>query len=356
MKILVRALVQNHTWDLEPYSPQYNIFGNKWVFKLKFNPNRCVERYKARLIAKGFYQTLGNDFKETFSPVVKAAAIRLVLTVAVSKNWDIRQLDVNNAFLNGTLQEVVYMAQPEGYVDASTPNHICKLNCALYGLKQAPRAWFDKLRATPIQWGFGNSKSDTSLSIFNSNGKTICLLVYVDDILLTRNDELLLNKLTSDLNKEFSLKNLGQIHYFLGIEEYRDATGLYLTQSKYVKPCPTPMTAGKISSGRSQEKGKEQMRNPTLYRSVIGALQHLTLIRPNISYSVNKLSQFMQSPTMMDWQAMKRVLQYLQGSVEYGIHLKPSKILALTAYSDADWSSCPHDRKSISGVNLCIFL
>ena len=117
------------------------------------------------------------------------------------------------------------MAQPKGYVDASKPNHVCKLNRALYELKQAPRAWFDKLRATLIQWDFENSKSDTSLFIFNSNGKTIYLLVYVDDILLTGNDDqLLLNKLTSDLNKEFALKNLGQIHYFLGVEAYRDAT------------------------------------------------------------------------------------------------------------------------------------
>ena len=124
------------------------------------------------------------------------------------------------------------MAQPEGYVDASKPNHVCKLNRALYGLKQAPRAWFDKLRATLIQWGFENSKSDTSLLIFNSIGKTIYLLVYVDDILLTGNDELLLNKLTSDLNKDFALKNLGQIHYFMGIDAYGNVKGLYLTQSR----------------------------------------------------------------------------------------------------------------------------
>ena len=114
----------------------------------------------------------------------------------------------------------------------SKPNHVCKLNRALYGLKQAPRAWFDKLRATLIQWGFENSKSDTSLLIFNSNGKTIYLLVYVDDILFMGNDELLLNKLTSDLNKDFALKNLGQIHYFMVIDAYGDATGLYLTQSR----------------------------------------------------------------------------------------------------------------------------
>ena len=228
------ALIRNHTWDLVRYSPQYNIVGNKWVFKLKLNPKRGVERYKVRLVAKGFHETPDIYFKETFSLVVKAATIRMVLTMVVSRNWDIRQLDVNNAFLNGTLEEEVYLAQPEGYVDDSKPNHVCKLNRALYGLKQAPRGWFDNLRATLIQWGFQNSKSDTSLFIFNSNGKTIYLLVYVDDILLTGNDELLLNKLTSDMRRVFALKNLGHIHYFLGIEAYRDTTGLYGTLEEEV--------------------------------------------------------------------------------------------------------------------------
>ena len=140
------ALISNHTWDLVPYSPQYNIVRNKWVFKMKINLNGSVERYKARLVANGFYHTPGIDFKETFNPVVKVATIQVVLTVAVSRNWDIIQLDVNNDFLNYTFQEVVYMAQPEGYVDHLKPNHVCKLNYGLYGLKQAPRAWFDKLR------------------------------------------------------------------------------------------------------------------------------------------------------------------------------------------------------------------
>ena len=131
--------------------------------------------------------------------------------------------------LNDTLQDVVCMAQLEGYVDTLKPNHVCKLNRALYGLKQAPRVWFDKLRVALILWGFENSKSDTSLFIFNSNGNIFYLVVYVDDILLTGKDALLLDRLTNDLNKKFTSKNLGQIHYFMGVEAYRDAMGLYLT-------------------------------------------------------------------------------------------------------------------------------
>ena len=142
------ALKRNGTWTLVPYSPSLNIVGNKWVFKVKHDMYGKFQRCKARLVAKGFLQTPGVDFNETFSPVIKASTIRMVLTIAVSRNWEVRQLDINNAFLNGDLQEVVYMHQPEGFIDKQKPDHVCRLNKALYGIKQAPRHWFDRLRLT----------------------------------------------------------------------------------------------------------------------------------------------------------------------------------------------------------------
>ena len=158
--------------------------------------------------------------------MVKVATIQVVLIVAISRNWDIRQLDVNNVLLNDTPQVVVCIAQPEEYVDALKLNHVCKLNHALYRLKQAPITWFDKLRVSLILWVFQNLRFDIFLFIFNLNGKIIYLLVYVDDIMIIKNDELLLHKLTSDLNEEFALKKLGQIHHFLGIETHHDAIEL----------------------------------------------------------------------------------------------------------------------------------
>ena len=158
--------------------------------------------------------------------MVKVATIQVVLIVAISRNWDIRQLDVNNVLLNDTLQVVVCIAQPEEYVDALKPNHVCKLNHALYRLKQAPITWFDKLRVSLILWVFQNLRFDIFLFIFNLNGKIIYLLVYVDDIMIIKNDELLLHKHTSDLNEEFALKKLGQIHHFLGIETHHDTIEL----------------------------------------------------------------------------------------------------------------------------------
>ena len=143
-----KALMKNKTWTLVPYKPDFNIVGNKWVYKFKYNPDRTIQRYKARLVAKGFFQNLGVDFFETFSPVIKALTIRIVLSLAVTFGWSIKQLAINYAFLNGKLEETIYMKQPEGYEDQNYPNHVCKLDKAFYGLKQAPRAWYDKLSQT----------------------------------------------------------------------------------------------------------------------------------------------------------------------------------------------------------------
>lgn len=148
------ALVRNQTWKLVPPPPNVNLVGNKWVFKVKRKSDGSFDRCKARLVAKGFNQVPGIDFHETFSPVAKAPTIRIVFAVAVSRGWPIHQLDVNNAFLKGRLEEIVYMAQPEGYVSKTLPNHVCKLEKAIYGLRQTPRAWYDRFRSTLIGWGF----------------------------------------------------------------------------------------------------------------------------------------------------------------------------------------------------------
>ena len=148
MDIEIAALHKNHTWDLVDQPADINIIGCKWVYKLKYKPDGSIARYKARLVAKGYHQTLGLDYFETFSPVVKASTIRIILTVAISFQWEIRQLDVHNAFLNGELEELVYMTQPPGYVNPQFPTKVCKLRKALYVLKQAPRAWFQRFSST----------------------------------------------------------------------------------------------------------------------------------------------------------------------------------------------------------------
>ena len=177
-------------------------------------------------MAKGFYQTAGIDYLETFSPVVTSSTMRVILSLVVMKGWKVRQIDVNNVFLNGDLSEDVYMTQPEGLV--SKEGYICKLNNALYGLKQVPRAWYDKLKSCLTTWKFINSKVDTSLFFKHDIRGMIIVLIYVDDILLTGPDSALLKDFNNKLNKVFALKNLGLLAYFLDVQVCYTTHGMHL--------------------------------------------------------------------------------------------------------------------------------
>lgn len=224
------ALMKNHTWDLVPLPHGRRAIGCKWVFRLKEKPDGTIDRYKARLVAKGFHQQPGFDFHETFSPVIKPITVRTVLTIALSFGWSIRQLDVNNAFLNGHLHEEVFMTQPPGY-HKGDDTLVCRLKKSLYGLKQAPRAWFAKLTSTLMSLGFVCSKSDNSLFVRKTATSMTYLLAYVDDIILTGSNTHELHTLISLLNAKFALKDLGDLHFFLGIHVTRPAPGqLHLCQ------------------------------------------------------------------------------------------------------------------------------
>lgn len=230
-----KALMTNGTWTLVKLPPHRNPVGCKWVFRVKENPDGTVNKFKARLVAKGFQQQPGFDFKETFSPVVKPVTIRVILSLALTCGWDIQQIDVNNAFLNGCLQEEVYMVQPPGF-ESQDSSLVCKLNKAIYGLKQAPRAWYERLTAALLTYGFVASKCDPSLFLFYSKGTRLYVLVYVDDILITGTSTPLIRDLIQKLNCQFALKELGSLDYFLGIEVQKLQNGcMLLTQSKYVR-------------------------------------------------------------------------------------------------------------------------
>jgi histone deacetylase 1/2 len=248
------ALLQNKTWHLVSPSSNKNVIDCKWVYRIKKRADGTVDRYKARLVAKGYKQRYGIDYEDTFSPVVKAATIRIVLAVSVSRGWSLRQLDVKNAFLHGVLDEQVYMRQPPGFEDPRFPHYLCKLDKALYGLKQAPRAWFSRLSSKLHMLGFASSKADTSLFIYHKADITIFLLIYVDDIIVTSSSDKAITALLQDLISDFAIKDLGPLHYFLGIEVQPLHDGLILTQAKYVaellekagmsdcKSAPTPLS------------------------------------------------------------------------------------------------------------------
>jgi hypothetical protein len=355
------ALDWQATWSLVPLSPSHNIVGCRWVYKLKRNSDGSIARYKARLVAKGYHQQHGMDYDETFSPVVKPATVQLVLSIAAQQSWSLRQLDVSNAFLHGLLKETVYMEQPPGYIDAKFPNHVCQLKKALYGLKQAPRAWFEHFTSYLLTLGFTPSLADPSLFLYRQGITVIYLLLYVDDIIVTGNTPSAIQSLLHQLGTEFDIKDLGQLKYFLGLQiEYR-SSGFFVHQHKYAfdllakfnmstcKPCPTPF----VSLSRLCKDEGTPLQDPTPFRSMVGGLQYLTFTRPDLSFVINHICQFMHRPTDQHLIVAKRILRYVQGSLSHGLSFQPGP-LQLTAFADSDWASDPMDRRSTTG--LIIFL
>ena len=211
------ALIENNTWSLTELSKGPTPVGCKWIFKIKYNVDGTFQRHKARLVAKGFHQQHGFDYSETFSLVVKPSTIRIVLTVVVSNNWSVHQIDINNAFLYGDLKETMFMPQPPG-LESANHSLVCKLNKVIYGLKQAPRSWFHKLSATLSSLGFSSTKSDSSLFVKFHKTHTMMVLIYVDDIIITGTSTSNIQALISCLRQHFALKDMYRLHYFLGIE------------------------------------------------------------------------------------------------------------------------------------------
>ncbi|WVZ78827.1 hypothetical protein U9M48_026477 [Paspalum notatum var. saurae] len=353
------ALQANGTWDLVPRPPGVNLVSGKWIFRHKLHPDGSLARYKARWVLRGFTQRPGIDFDETFSPVVKPATIRTVLTLALARDWPVHQLDVNNAFLHGTLSETVYCVQPSGFVDPQHPDHVCRLNKSLYGLKQAPRAWFSRFATHLLSLGFTEAKTDASLFIFHRGTETVYLLLYVDDIVLTASSDALLRRTIDALQREFSMKDLGPLHHFLGLSVTRQHGSIHLSQRHYIleileragmtdcKPCSTPIdTQSKLSATG------DPVNNATDYRSIAGALQYLTFTRPDIAYAVQQVCLFMHDPRMPHLALIKRILRYLRGTLDHGLILHRTDPSALVVYTDADWAGCPDTRKSTSGYGV----
>lgn len=237
---------------------------------------------------------------------------------------------------------------------------VCRLNKALYGLKQAPRAWFHKLTSALEKYGFTYSKCDNSLFICKTKTYTMFVLVYVDDILVTSSSTHAISALIKALNQEFSLKDLGQLNYFLGVEVKRTTEeGLHLSQSKCIKDLLTKAkmyTAKGVRSPMNPGQkllsyGSYPVGNCHTYRSVVGALQYLTITWPELAFSIHKVCQYMHNPLEEHWKCVKRILRYLSSTVTHGLLLQPSSVSTMTihAFCDADWGSDLEDRRSILG-------
>ncbi|XP_035539660.1 uncharacterized mitochondrial protein AtMg00810-like [Juglans regia] len=335
----IDALQLNNTWDIVNLPIGKKAIGSKWVYRLKYNSDGSIERHKARLVAKG----------------------QNSLAIAAIKGWSLHQFDVNNAFLHGELHEEVYMKMPPGY---SIPNKekVCKLKKSLYGLKQASRQWYAKFSSSLLQYGFNQSRADYTLFTKGSGPSFIALLVYVDDIIVATNDLKDVSDLKEFLATKFKIKDLGCLKYFLGLEVARNPTGIQICQRKYTldilndagllgcKPSLIPMDPNiKLCKDEGQ-----LLDDPSEYRRMVGRLLYLTITRPDLSYSVNILSQYMSSPRVPHLNAAYKVLRYLKKSPGQGLFFPSSSSYHLTVYCDSDWASCPDTRRSTTGY--CVFL
>ncbi|KAH9650410.1 retrovirus-related pol polyprotein from transposon RE2 [Citrus sinensis] len=305
------ALIKNNTWTLVPRQADQHVVRNKWVYRIKYNIDGSVAKYKARLVAKGFQQVAGVNYFETFSPVVKSATIRVILSLAVMNQWRIRQVDVNNRFLNGELTEEVFMSQPDGFIDTQRYDFVCKLHKSLYGLKQAPKAW--RIKASMI-----------------------IVLIYVDDILITGPN-------TAELEDCMYLSQRKYIRDLLSKVEMAECKGI-----------DTPMSTGSKLQKIVQGELGYYLEDPTHYRSIVGGMQYLILTRPEIAFAVKKLSQYVAAPTLQHLMACKRVLRYIKATQDYGLKFFREGSLTLTGFTDADWACDLDDRKSVDAY--CIYL
>jgi hypothetical protein len=272
-----------------------------------------------------------------------------------------KQLDLSNAFLHGRLQEHVLCQQPTGFVDTAFPDAVCLLDKSLYGLRQAPRAWFTRFAGFITTLGFQPTRSDSSLFVLRRGKDTAYLLLYVDDIVLTGSSSSLLQHIVDRLRAEFAVKDMGPLRFFLGIDVKRTKDGFYLSQERYAedildragmtncKAAPTPIEAkNKLSNDGAPTD------DAAAYRSLAGALQFLTMTRPDIAFAVQQACLHMHDPKVSHMTLLKRILRYIRGTTSHGLHLRASTELAVTAYSDADWAGCPDTRRSTSG--FCVYL
>ena len=365
----MKSLTDTGTYELVELPSGRKLVDCKWVFKVKTNADGEIERYKARLVAKGFSQVEGIDYTETFAPVAKYGSIRCVLAIAAQLDLEIHQMDVKTAFLNGELEEEIYMRQPPGYTSEQTKDKVWKLKKGLYGLKQAPRMWWIKLDSYLQSIGFTRGTADHSIYVQRSDQELVILTVYVDDLLIISNKMSAVERTKRELKRKFEMSDMGEAHYILGIRITRDRAmrKVYLSQEKYVKnilkkfgmedckPISTPLEVNQgLSKSMSPQTARDREYMATIpYRQAVGSLMHAMIgTRLDICYAVGAVSQFMSDPGKEHWTAVKRILRYLQGTQDYQLELSGSDnstTVVLHGYCDADWGSNPDNRRSVSG-------
>lgn len=308
-------------------------------------------------MAQGFCQKYGTDYDLVFAPVVKQITFRTMLVIASKRKMLTKHVDIKTAYLHGKLQEEIFMRQPPGY-ESGNPNEVCRLRRSIYGLKQAARVWNMKIDEVLKRMGFYQSKADPCLYIRQKSGKSIFVLIYVDDVIVICYTEEEFAEIVQVLKQNFTISVMGNLRFFLGIRIRYDDGRYCIDQQAYLervldrfgmqdaKPSKYPMDPGFL---KQKEESSRQLSSPTAYQSLIGALLYVAVTtRPDISIATSILGRRVKAPSEADWNEAKRVLRYLKGTLDKVLCLG-CDAQELECFVDADWAGDTSDRKSNSG-------
>lgn len=352
----LQSFRDNDTWELVDRPTAGTVVKNKWVFKKKCDSSGIV-RYRARLVAKGFSQIKGMDYNETFSPVLRYSTLRLLFALSVKLDLRMNHLDVPTAFLNGNIDECVFMEIPENSNLKNCDNKVLRLKKAIYGLKQSARAWYIKVESSLLKLGFKKSKYEPCLFMKCHDNVKVYVAIFVDDFFVFYNCENTYKSLRSVLELDFKIKDMGQIKNCLGMNVNVKKNCVTLDQEKFIdsilkrfnmiscKTSDTPMEVNlKLEKAVNDNCGETYP-----YQQLIGSLMYLSVLtRPDISYSVSFWSQYNTCFSETHWRHLKRLLRYLQKTKHFGLIFKKNDT-DLHGFVDADWASCSIDRRSYTG-------
>ena len=358
MKEEISSLKENNTYTLTTLPKGKTAVGGRWVFAVKNNADES-ETYKARYVAKGYSQVAGIDYKETFSPTANMTSIRTLMQMAAQYDLKLHQMDVKTAYLNAPIDCEVYIEQPEGFeVKSETGEKLVgKLNKSLYGLKQSGRNWNRVLHDHLSENGFTQNPADNCVYYKETANDRIILIIWVDDLLIAARDSDSLNDVKKMLTARFKMKDLGELKHFLGIDFNQSEGEVRMNQKRYISKILEKfgMSECKSRSTPCEQKlnldGDEELSDSRRYREVIGSLIYvMTCTRPDLSWIVSKLSQYLSQPKQQHMMAAKHVMRYLKCTINKELCYKKSKeALKLVAYSDADWAADLRDRRSTTG-------
>ena len=356
----IQQLLDLGTYSLKNIPSDRKAIGCRWVFTIKRSPEGEILKYKVRLVAQGFSQIPGQDFLSTYAPVMRLKSYRALLALAASQDWEIHQIDIVGAYLNGELEETIFMKQPPGYEDG--PPRACHLHKALYGLKQAGHVWNIKFNNVFVNaLGYTHIKSDFCVYTRRNSLRLSIVIIHVDDSTISTFPPSIMSAAKAEITQHLNITNLGEARTFVGLQISRNRPERTITihQTSYItrvlerfgmldsRIVHTPLDPSVVLTPSTEEE-PSSLDFP--YTAVIGSLMYAAVAtRPNISHAIQCLSQFTSKFSQTHITAIKRVLRYLNGTRNLGITYRPTHDPEVLGYTDADWTQDISDRKSTSG-------